>query len=614
MIHHPQWPKATRAPASEPPIPFEPYLRIRSAGGAAFCADKPLLAFLSNESGLTQLWSLDLATMQAEQRTFGPERVTFATCAPAGDSLIFGSDVGGNERAQFHLVDPQTWEAVPITNRPDALHRWGRWTRDGRSFAFSSNARDPQFFDVYLQELPRGDARLVLQHDGHNSPIAWAPDARSLIVSRWYTPSNNDLYQLDLATGELRHLTPHRGEARYGAVDWTLDGRYLTLITDHERDHLALALLDLSDGSLRMIAEPKWDVEAARLSHDGRLLAWRSNENGYSVLRIRDMATGVDAPLPPIPAGVITDMRWSPDSRRLAFGLSAFNQNSDAWMLDLDQPSLTRLTFSSLAGLASETFVAPEPVHYRSFDGLEVPGLLYRPPNHSRSEPLPVILHVHGGPESQVRPEFYATFQYFVQRGYAVFAPNVRGSTGYGNRYSHLDDARRRMDSVADLEAAWRWIVDSGLGDPRRVAIMGGSYGGFMVLSALVTYPDLWAAGVDIVGISNFITFLENTGPYRRTLREAEYGSLERDADFLRSISPIHQVDRIRAPLMVVHGANDPRVPIGEAEQIVASLRDRDAPVEYLRFENEGHGLVRLDNRLAAYPAIADFLDRTLGV
>jgi len=200
-------------------IPFEPYLRIRAAGGAAFCAEKPLLAFLCNESGLTQLWSLDLTTQTPEQRTFGPERVTFATFAPAGDSLIFGSDVGGNERNQFFLVQPQTWKAVPITSRPDAIHRWGRWMRDGGAFAFSSNARDAAFFDVYVQDLPRGEARRVVEHDGHNSPIAWAPDGSSLIISRWYTPSNNDLFRLDLASGELRHLTPHQGNARYGAVD-----------------------------------------------------------------------------------------------------------------------------------------------------------------------------------------------------------------------------------------------------------------------------------------------------------------------------------------------------------------------------------------------------------
>ena len=225
-----------------------------------------------------------------------------------------------------------------------------------------------------------------------------------------------------------------------------------------------------------------------------------------------------------------------------------------------------------------------------------------------------MIVDVHGGPEGQQRIHFDPIYQYFLHRGYAIFTPNVRGSTGYGRAYSHLDDVEKRMDSVADLAHAVAWLIASGVADPRRIAVLGGSYGGFMVLAALTSYPDLWAAGVDIVGIANFVTFLENTGPWRRKLREAEYGSLERDRALLESISPIHKVEQIRAPLLVIHGANDPRVPIGEAEQIVASIKARGGSVEYLRFEDEGHGIVKLANKLVCYPAIAEFLDEHLGV
>ena len=220
-----------------------------------------------------------------------------------------------------------------------------------------------------------------------------------------------------------------------------------------------------------------------------------------------------------------------------------------------------------------------------------------------------MVINVHGGPEGQSRPEFDPIVQYLVARGYAVLEPNVRGSTGYGYEYQSLDDVRLRMDSVTDLQHAVFWLRESGIADPKRIAVMGGSYGGFMVLAAITTYPDLWAAAVDIVGIANFVTFLENTGPWRRKLREAEYGSLEQDREFLEQISPIHRVDRISSPLFVVHGANDPRVPVGEAEQIVAALRERNVPVEYKRFEDEGHGLVKRSNRLIAYPAIGRFLD-----
>lgn len=265
------------------------------------------------------------------------------------------------------------------------------------------------------------------------------------------------------------------------------------------------------------------------------------------------------------------------------------------------------------ADLGPASLSSPELVRYPSFDGLSVPAFLFHPSARA-DRPAPTLFFVHGGPESQLRPSFNPVIQYFAQRGFLVVAPNVRGSTGYGKRYSHLDDVDKRLDSVRDLAAGAEWLAAQGLADPHRIAVMGGSYGGYLVLAALTERPDLWAAGVDIVGIANFVTFLERTGPWRRRHREAEYGSLERDRALLERLSPLRQVDRIAAPLLVIHGANDPRVPIHEAEQLVASLRQRGQPVEYLRFEDEGHGLVKLDNRLAAYPRMADFLERHLAL
>ena len=597
-------------PSPQAPLSIEPYLRVRAAAGASFSADGARFAYRSNESGLAQLWVLDLATGQTSQQTAGEDRVTFAQYAPVGQALIYGSDRGGNERTQFFHIPAPGALPRPITSQLEVVHNWGQWSPDGRSIAYSCNRRLESAFDVYVQEIPGGEPRLVLRDDGANYPVCWSPSSDALIVKRATSTANADLYLLDLRSGEARLLTPHEGDARYGAVDWSLDGRSLTLITDVHRDKPMLAHMDLATGALTPLAEPDSEVEAARLSPDGRLLAWRTNDDGFSALHVRDLESGNDLALPALPTGVIGETRWSPDSRRYAFGFSGHSQSSDVWLLDLDVGAVRRLTESSLAGLEPATFMPPELVHFTSFDGLKIPAFLYRPPG--KLAPYPTIVSVHGGPESQERPGFNALFQYYVQRGYAVLAPNVRGSTGYGRRYSHLDDVRLRMDSVRDLAAAWEWLVASGVGDRARIAIMGGSYGGFMVLAALTQQPDLWAAGVETVGIANFVTFLENTGAYRRALRESEYGSLERDREFLESISPIHHVDKIRAPLMVIHGANDPRVPVGEAEQIVARLRARGATVEYLRFEDEGHGLAKLENRLVAYPQVADFLDRVL--
>jgi dipeptidyl aminopeptidase/acylaminoacyl peptidase len=309
---------------------------------------------------------------------------------------------------------------------------------------------------------------------------------------------------------------------------------------------------------------------------------------------------------------VALDLVWSPDNQRLAFSFISATAPADVWVLDIESQVLWQATRSTSGGIPMSHFVAPTLVHYPTFDQREIPAFLYLPQGQPARD-LPVVINVHGGPEGQARPVFNGVIQYLVAQGFAVLTPNVRGSSGYGHTYMSLDDVRKRMDSVADLQQAALWLRASGIADPARIVVMGGSYGGFMTLSAITTYPELWAAAVDIVGIANFVTFLENTHPWRRKLRECEYGSLENDREFLEEISPIRHVARITAPLFVIHGANDPRVPVGEAEKIVAALQQREVPVEYLRFADEGHGLIKRANRLVAYPAVVSFLEKYLG-
>ncbi len=605
-------PEVLAVPTGRGPLPIEQYIRIRGAGGASFSSDGRQLAYLSNESGLIQVWTMDVETGVARQRTFGSERVTFVVYAPRAAAVLFGSDVGGNERFQFSWLDLESGRALALTNQPNATHAFGGWAPDGRRIAFASNRRRASVLDVYVQEVPEGEARLVLEGEVSQVPMGWSPDGQALILSRAQV-GGNDLYLLDLASSELRYLTPHDGEARYFNVGWAADGRHLQLITDQGRDRAALVELDPADGSNRPLVQSEWEVEG--FTRRAQWLAWRANESGYSVLHVLDLQANAEVPLPALPAGVISVMRWVPGrGRRLAFTLSGFDQSADIWLVDLDDQTGRPLTSSSRGEVPPDSFVSPRLARYLAADGLEIPAFLYLPPEGPLEVRPPALFFVHGGPVDQERPSFNSIFQYFVQRGYAVFAPNVRGSAGYGRRYAHLDDGRHRMDAVADLESGWRWLVDGGLVDPDRVAIMGTSYGGFMVLAALVTHPELWAAGVDIAGITDLSTLRERTAPSLRGFFDAEFGVADEDPDFLRSISPLYQAERIRAPLLVIHGANDPRVPINQAEQLVARLRGRGAAVQYLRFDNEGHGLARLENQLVAYQAIADFLDRTLDV
>jgi len=304
---------------------------------------------------------------------------------------------------------------------------------------------------------------------------------------------------------------------------------------------------------------------------------------------------------------------WSPDSTKLALNLSAENLPPDIWILDISKNTFKQLTFSSYAGIKSDGFVTPELHHFDSFDGLQISSWVYRPHN-APNEPLPVVVSIHGGPESQERPIFNAVQQFLINQGIAVVAPNIRGSMGYGKKYQHLDDVEKRMDSVADIKALVEYIIAAGIADPKRIAVMGGSYGGYMTLSCITTYPELWAAAVDTVGMSNLESFLENTSSYRRAHREAEYGSLALHRDVLRRVSPIYKIDNISAPLMVIHGRNDPRVPISEAEQMVASLQKRGVEVPFLVYEDEGHGIVKLHNRLHCYAQVAAFLRKHLGL
>jgi dipeptidyl aminopeptidase/acylaminoacyl peptidase len=500
------------------------------------------------------------------------------------------------------------------------MHGSLSWSPDGHTIALRSNRRDPAHFDIYLLDLETGASRLVLEQDGLSYAGAFSPDGSKLIVGRSLGPDESRLSLLDIETGDLRQLTADSPPARYSSARWSADGKSLYLLTDLNRDRMTLTRLDVASGELTYLRESPWDLEKLDVSANGQHLAMVRNVDGYSELVLLDLeAGGVVEPSPALPAGVILGLDWTPDGSRLAITVSSARSPGTIHVYDRASRELTAVTRPALAGISAEELVVPRLVRYPSFDGRSISGFFYPPSGGASSRaagasttsgaaPPPCLVYAHGGPTSQARPSFNIIAQYFATHGCAVFRPNVRGSRGYGRTFLNLDNVERREDSVADLERGVAWLVREGLIDSTRVAIYGSSYGGYMTLAALTLYPERFAAGVDRVGIANFVSFLERTGSYRRRHRESEYGSLQDDQEILEGLSPLHRVDRIQAPLMVIHGANDPRVPIWEAEQIVEALRSRGRPVEYLRFDNEGHGISRLENRITAYGAMADFL------
>jgi dipeptidyl aminopeptidase/acylaminoacyl peptidase len=611
------------------PFGIDRYLNIRAAIGPSFSPDGRFVTFLTNITGVAQLWQVPAEGGWPVQLTFTNESVRGGHYSPRRHELIFSMDTGGNERTQLYRLRGvgggtdhglgDGWVSDDLTRQPGAIHNFGGWSHDGEHIAFSANRDDPSRFDIYVQKGSEPEARLLHRGPGgYFLAAGWSPDDRSLLVYHMESNFNQNLYLLDPATGGSRHLTPHQGEVQYHSPSWSADGRVVYCAsTAGGRDLAALAQIDVATGRLTYLETPEHEVEGVEASPKGRWLAWRLNVGGKSELKLRDLKNGKTVTAPGLPLGVISSVEFAQDDRQLALVFDGPRYNMDIWIWDLAANKLRQLTHSSRAGIPFVQFVEPELIHYKTFDGRLIPAWFYRPAAASPGRqpgggPPPVIVYPHGGPESQTRPNFSALFQYFVERGYAILAPNVRGSTGYGTAYMNLDNTTKRMDSVADLAHAAYWLRDQKQGDPKRLAVYGGSYGGFMVLAAVTHYPDLWAAGIDVVGICNFVTFMEKTGAYRRAHREAEYGNLREHREFFEKISPIHHVDKIKCPMLVIHGANDPRVPVEEAEQIVAALRKRNIPVEYLRYQDEGHGLAKLSNRLDAYPKMAAFLDKYL--
>ncbi|POB10677.1 S9 family peptidase [Sulfobacillus sp. hq2] len=596
-------------PTNNPTI--EQFLRIRQAFGARFTGSGHHVVFLMNLTGTAQVYVMNESGGWPHLVTDFDNRVMDVWPLPQRAQLLFAMDQGGNENSQLYLTNEDGTDILALTNNPAAMYNLGAISVDGQWLAITSNARNGQDYDIYL--LKTGDtfdqSQLIKKNQGWWRVLDFSSDNRRLLAVSHLSNLNHELYELIIDTGEMMHLTPHQGNAQYNFAQYWGPQEDVLMASDENAEFTHLALWRRQTRRLEWLTQDPYDVEYLAVHRPSGHYAYVLNRQGYSQLYVS--ANGMTEPIQSLSKGVIAQIDWHPNGSDLALTYHDATHNPNVYRVHLNPLETTPITWASRSGLDFHQFVEPTLHAFPSFDGLMVPVWLYRP-QQPHSERVPVVISVHGGPESQERPGFNPVYQYLLSRGFAIAAPNVRGSAGYGKTYVHLDDVQKRMDSVKDLAALVTWLRDQPGINGHRIALMGGSYGGFMVLAGLTTYPDLFAAGVDIVGIANLETFLENTSPYRRKLREAEYGSLDHDRAFFRTISPVYHVNNIQAPLMVVHGQNDPRVPVSEAEQIVKHLRAKNLPVEYMLFEDEGHGVVKLKNRLTLYPRIASFLEKHL--
>jgi dipeptidyl aminopeptidase/acylaminoacyl peptidase len=587
-------------------------LLVRSAYAGRFDASGEHLAFVADLGGVPQAWGV-AEKGWPELLLAPPDRVQSVHPGPRSGQLVVGADIGGNEHTQLlYSAQPgEPWRA--LTTNLERIHSFGGFSGDGDTISFAANTRTPRWFDIFLLDLATGETRCVLQHDSTNHAGPFSPDGRWLIVVRSFSNSHDELWLVDITgTEPPRLLSKPNEEAVYERPEWSPDGCSVYALSDAGRDLAAPARIDVASGQLTFVVEPELDVDETALDPTGRQLAYVLNRDGEAEIVVRTLESGAERTIGGLPPGALytywqNGLAWDRTGNQLAISWTASKASPNVFIAFPSDTNAHQATRAGGLHVDPSKLPEPEHVHYPTFDGRQIPALYY-PPASSTGGPPPCVVFVHGGPEGQYRPTFQPLVQYLASAGFAVLAPNVRGSSGYGRTYMRLDDIRKRMDSVADLAHAAYWLRDTGRADPARIAVYGGSYGGFMVLAALTTYPELWAAGVDLVGIANFVTFLENTGPWRRHLREAEYGSLENDRDFLTEISPINHVEKIRAPLLVIHGANDPRVPIGEAEQMVDRLRALGRTVEFIRLEDEGHQIAKMKNKLTIYPRVAQFL------
>ena len=580
---------------------------LAGAGTApAFSCDGQTVFHLRG-AGMPQLWAMGRDGTGARPLTALGEPVAAVRRAPKDDRLAFGIDAGGDERRQLWLLDGDALR--PLTEAPHVIHEFGAWSPDGTRIAYAANDRDEAHFDILVHTPGEGTQRL---HEGTHqlSVAAWHPGGARLLLLADDAEGDQALFILDLAARTVRSV-PHPRPAAFKSVRWSKDGTHLQGLSDSGGEFLALACIDPGTGAITpWLATPGRDIEAWALSPDGTALATLENDRGTVRLRLSPGA-GAPGPLVPLADGVAADLAWSPDSATLAMSLSTPTQPPGLVLLDVATG-----TFRTLWQPAAPDGAQPFALVEWAGDNGPIPGWMATPAGVPPAAGWPAIVWVHGGPASQSRPNWRPDMQMLLAEGYAVLMPNVRGSTGYGRTATASDDGALRPGAVRDLAAAHAWLIAQPGIDATRVGIMGQSYGGYMVLAAITEHPALWKAAVDYYGIADFSTLLAATGPWRRAHRTREYGGASRDpahdAALFAQISPIHAALHITAPLLVLHGTRDPRVPFGESERIVAALEARGHDVRFVRFDYAGHGFIRPADRCRAYGAVAAFLQKVL--
>ncbi|MEO0421191.1 MAG: S9 family peptidase [Pseudomonadota bacterium] len=615
------WPEDVPSASSETPAlaggrpDIVRYLMARGASGE-LSPDGRQLAYVTGVTGEPQLWIVPVDGGFPRQLTFGRGVRSFRW-VPDGSAIVYGADRDGNERQGYTRISADGLRETEVLPASEAFVVFGSFASDDEHFTYATTARNGVDFDIHVASLSSDEDRQVFEGSFGFFANAWQPNGDTVIVTETRGEDADDVYLLNASSGAISPLFKPEIAADYSRFVWDADGAGFYLLTNQDREYSALAYFELATESLRLLETPQADVETLAVFGDGRYVAWGINDGGYSRLQVRDLRTGRTLHAPGVLPRGVYNLSGAHHAPRLMVQVTGPRTPGDLWVWDVAAGETHAVVPASTAGLDRAAMVEPQSLYFEARDGVRLNGLLYLPNEIDGQGPRPpVVMMVHGGPTGQARPSFRAVTQYLVARGVAVFDLNFRGSTGFGKRFARLDNQRQRPNAVRDMADAVGFLRADGRVDAERVALMGGSYGGYLTNAGLGEFPDLFAAGVSFVGVSDWVRALEEASPALKASDRIEYGDINDpdDREFFRSISPINNVDRIKSPVLVIHGANDPRDPVTESDRFVQAIRDNLGQAQYLRFADEGHSISRLGNRVTAYTQVAQFLERHLGV
>ncbi len=605
--------------AGDDPSDIARYLLASGAGGIELSPDGRTLAFTWSITGTPQLWTLPANGGQPMQLTYG-NGVTFARWVPDGSGLMYGADNDGNEQPAFYVISADgKRERVVLPAAKGGFRAFGDFSGDGKSFVYSSTERNGLDFDVWRSDLS-GKAELIYEGSFAYIAQSLSPDGSKAIVTESVGEDSDNLYLLDMTSRKLTTLAKPAPRANHadGGFEWKPDGSGFWFASNEGREFSALMFHDVAAGRTSLVQEAARDIGGVSLcGTNSRYLAWTTNDDGFFTLHARDLVSGAAVSTPKLPEGVLS-ITCAPGSDTAAIRVSGWKTPGSVLSWNIATGETKTIFEGAMAGLKPERLVRPQSIRMKARDGVELQGLLYLPDAASRkgSGPPPVLFAVHGGPTGQSMASFDAVAQYHVDRGVAVFSPNVRGSTGFGRTYVTLDDQTKRLDSVRDLVDMLEFLKTDGRVDAGRAAVMGGSYGGYMVNAVLAAYPDAFKAGVSLYGVADWVTALEVASPSLKAADRIEYGDIteQRWKDFYAENSPIRQADRIKVPVLYSHGVMDPRIDIAETETMVKTLRKNGVRADFIRIPDEGHGWRKLSNRLFYFRRQAAFIEEQLGV